>query len=179
MLKIYLTDLAAYNNGYLVGKWVNLPLNTIELSQEIQQILIDGATACGYGDVHEEWFISDFEWDTIALHKIDEYEDIYTLNQQLLLIEDKSSAELKKIKYLLDSGITNSIENSLEHIDDVLIYENQTLEDIAYNYLNESYEVDKLPTIISSHIDYNGIAKDLEMEGIYTVVGSDVFECRS
>ena len=30
-MKIYLTDLKAYNSGHLVGEWINLPIEEIEL----------------------------------------------------------------------------------------------------------------------------------------------------
>ena len=36
MCSIYLTDLAAYNNGYLVGEWLELPLSSNELEQAVK-----------------------------------------------------------------------------------------------------------------------------------------------
>ena len=42
MLEIYLTDLQAYNEGYLVGKWITLPLSEFELSQVVSEVLIEG-----------------------------------------------------------------------------------------------------------------------------------------
>jgi len=32
-MKVYLTDLTAYVEGHLVGRWINLPLTPFELSQ--------------------------------------------------------------------------------------------------------------------------------------------------
>lgn len=31
MLEIFITDLCAYNNGFLIGKWITLPLSGNEL----------------------------------------------------------------------------------------------------------------------------------------------------
>lgn len=55
--KIYLTDLSSYNNGKLIGKWVVLPLSNEELSNEIKEVL----SMDNDGDIHEEYFITDYE----------------------------------------------------------------------------------------------------------------------
>ena len=61
MLQVYLTDLAAYNAGSLVGRWIQLPLDTFSLSQAIAEVLTEGEYAVD-GEDHEEydnsWMIS-------------------------------------------------------------------------------------------------------------------------
>ena len=42
LLSIYLTDLQAYNEGNLVGKWVKLPMTNYELSFVISEVLTEG-----------------------------------------------------------------------------------------------------------------------------------------
>jgi len=176
MLKVYITDLAAYNSGYLIGKWITMPVDKEELSCEIQQILSDGATACRYEDNHEEWFITDYEWEDISLFEVDEYSNVNQLNQQLQLLEHLSQYQLKAAKFLLDEQIVNDIEAAILKADDVTIYENQTLEDVTYDLIQECYNIDDIPSIIANHIDYNGIARDLEMDGTYHVIDDDVVE---
>jgi len=39
MLKIYITDLAGYNSGYLRGKFIALPMEEAELEASIKEIL--------------------------------------------------------------------------------------------------------------------------------------------
>ena len=63
MLKVYITDLAAYNSGYLIGEWVTLPIEREELTNGIQQILQLGCVDCGNSETHEEWFITDYDWE--------------------------------------------------------------------------------------------------------------------
>jgi len=177
MLKVYITDLAAYNNGYLLGKWITLPLDKENLEQEINEVLQLGSNTIG--EETEEWFITDYEWENgISLKEVSEYEDIYALNEQLLLIQDVSEDILKAMSFLLSEGITSTINEANEKAVDVTIYTNQTMEDIAATLIEELYDLDSLPPMIANHIDYEGIARDLKIEGGYTVVDGHIYEYR-
>jgi len=63
MIRVYLTNLGAYNRGKLMGKWIDLPMDEDELQEEIDSIL---------EPMDEEYFITDFETDIEGL-KIDEF----------------------------------------------------------------------------------------------------------
>lgn len=180
MLKIYLTDLAAYNKGYLHGEWVLLPMEEDKLQTTLLKILDSGSALCfmesGFYDKHEEYFITDWEWTEHEFQEISEYENIYELNKMLELLHDKSEYELKAISFLVTEGLAQDIEEAISKADDVIIHENQNMEDVAYDLMQECYQADLLPSIIANNISYEGIAKDLEHEGTYYVVGSDIFE---
>lgn len=175
MLQIYITDLAAYNGGALVGRWVQLPCEEEELTTTINEILSIGATAVD-GSNHEEWFITDYEWDDISLFAIDEYEDIYKLNNNLQLLNGTTTTQLKAIKFLLDNGISKDLEDGYYRSDDVVIYELTNMESVAYDLLQDLYNIDNLPSIITNNIDYEAIGRELELDGAYSVVGDDVYE---
>ena len=175
MLEIYITDLQSYNEGNLVGKWIKLPLTPFELSQAISEVLSEGETVSG-SDNHEEYFITDSEWSHHEFQEIQEYEDIYALNEQLQLLTDKSDYELKCISFLINEGFAIDIETALDKADDVTIHENQNMEDIAYDLMQECYQADLLPSIIANNIDYEGIARELEYDGTYFDDGLDVYQ---
>lgn len=181
MLKIYFSDLNSYSKGYLFGEWISLPSDNLD--EQLSKILKAGEALCfleeGYYEKHEEWFITDFEWDDIDLCEIQEYDNIFTLNEQLELVKDLSTYQLKAIRFLISETIAKDIEDAFYKADDVIIYENQSLEDVAYDLMLECYNLDKLPSIIANHIDYEGIARDLEIEGAYIVIGNDVYEYHS
>jgi antirestriction protein len=178
MLKIYLTDLAAYNKGYLFGEWVSLPSDNI--NKTLAKILRAGEAMCfieeSYFEKHEEYFITDYEWEDIELFKICEYENIFSLNETLFRLEQLNQSELKAIRFLLSEQIASNLKDAITKVDNVTIYENQAISDVAYELLNECYDLDKLPNIITSHIDYDGIARDLELDRNYTVIENDVYE---
>lgn len=175
MLKVYLTDLAAYNSGALIGKWITLPIDEEELSQEIEEVLRAGELTVD-GDMHEEWFITDYEWEEVELWDIGEYENLQQLNNKLQSIEHLDTKQLQAVSFLLFQELANDLDDALVKCDDVIVYQNQSMEDLAYELINECYGVDELPSIISCHIDYKAIARDLEIDGNYTVIDADVYE---
>ena len=50
-MKIYLTNLGKYNEGELVGEWVELPASQEELEKVFERI--------GINEEYEEYFITD------------------------------------------------------------------------------------------------------------------------
>mgnify|MGYP005987751999 CR=1 FL=1 len=182
MLKIYITDLAAYNKGFLIGEWISLPINEDELSEAINKVLRGGEAICAieYGyEEHEEYFITDWEFeDGLELFEVEEHSNPYILNKQLQLVEEHGAINsLKELSFLLTNGYANDVEDALEKLDNVILHENQSMKDIAFNLMDELYGVDyKLPAIIANNIDYEGIAYELEISGNYTVIDGDVIE---
>ena len=89
MLSVFITDLAAYNAGSLVGQWVTLPIGKFELSQIISEILTEGEEITDEEN-HEEIFITDYEWSFITeeIRGVDGYEDVYELNREAFLLSE-------------------------------------------------------------------------------------------
>ena len=59
MLKIFLTNLGKYNEGELLGEWLELPATKEEIKKSCDRI--------GINERYEEWFITDFETDINSL----------------------------------------------------------------------------------------------------------------
>lgn len=175
MLNIFLTDLAAYNSGALVGKWVKLPLSEEELRITLKDVLLEGEVAVD-GNRHEEYFITDFDWDEIDIYEVEEYEDIFDLNEKLELLQDLDTPKLKAVKFILDNQFSYDIEEAIFKADDVIIHEEQSIKDLAYDILDDCYDVQSLPDIIKYNIDYEQVATYLEDDGTYFEVNNDVFE---
>lgn len=176
MLKLYITDLSAYNNGFLVGEWVTLPLSGKELYLAIQQVLNEGEYLCQSDVTHEEIFITDYEWVGQSLFDVGEYDSPWDVNDDVGKLSELSESKKKAVAFLLNQQITYDVDDAIGKADDVIIHENQTLEDVAYELLQEYYKVDKLPPLIANHIDYEGVAKELDYDGTYFEVEGDVFE---
>lgn len=174
-LEIYLTNLSAYNAGYLIGKWIRLPLSKEELDEAIQEVLRQGEEATGEAN-HEELFITDYQWCGMSLCVISEYENLDKLNETMELLQDATLYQQKAMKFLLDENISQDIEDAYYRSDDVTIHEDMNMEDIAYELMRDCYAVDKLPSIIANNIDYYSIGQELEMDGCYTSVDYDVYE---
>ena len=41
-MRIYITDLEAYNRGHLVGEWLDFPMSENEVSESIKDVLFEG-----------------------------------------------------------------------------------------------------------------------------------------
>lgn len=171
-MEIYITDLAAYNNGYLIGDWVVLPMDEDDLKTKITEILATGAEACG--DVeHEEIFITDYECDFM---EISEYANPFQLNEISEQAETLSNYELRAVKFLLYNYLVKDFNEALEKYEDVIIHEDATMEDLAYDFVNEFYSLDSLPSIIANNIDYEAIGREMEMDGRYYKEDGDIYE---
>lgn len=180
MLRIYLSDLAAYNKGYLLGEWITLPMPQTQLDASLDKILTSAAALCsiemGYYELHEEYFITDYEWEGIELYSIDEYANLEQLNRECHLLDRLSQQELKALKFILDETSSSDIEKAIEELCDVTIHENTTLENLAYELVEDGYMSD---SILSNYIDYEKIARDLRLEGLYHEIDGDVYEYRA
>jgi hypothetical protein len=171
-MEIYITDLAAYNNGHLIGEWVALPMDEDDLRAKITEILAMGAQVCGDSE-HEEIFITDYESDLMT---IGEYADQFQLNEIAEQAENLSDCEVKAVKFLLNNYLVKDFNEALEKYEEVIIHESTTFEDLAYEFINECYGIDSLPAIIANNIDYEKIGRELEMDGRYFEVDGDIYE---
>lgn len=171
-MEIYITDLAAYNAGHLIGEWVSLPQDEEELQRKITEILSTGAEVCGDGE-HEEIFITDYECEFM---RIKEYDNIEKLNEIAEAVEGLQEHELKAIRFLMDNNLVNDFEEAIERYENVIIHEDARMEDLAYEFVNECYNLDSLPSIIANNIDYEAIGREMEMDGRYFEEDGDIYE---
>lgn len=177
MLKVFVTDLSAYNKGYLIGEWVDLPI--VDIDDCIKHVLLKGEDVCAkeYGyEEHEEYFITDWEWEDVDVFHVDEYENIHNLNNQLKLLKNETTYTLKVVSFLLSQNIATNIEDALSKIDSVVLHENQDMNDVAYEFLSSYYDIDNLPSIIANNIDYEGVARELQYDGRYYEMNRDIYE---
>ena len=176
MLKVYITDLAAYNSGYLIGEWISLPMEKEELELSIKKILSQGEDVCKYG-THEEYFITDYEWEEVTFFSVGEYENLYLLNKNLIHIKEEiEPSQYKNVKILLEHGLVKNLDEAIENIDNLIVYENSSMRDIAEEYINEFVDLNGYHSLIVNHIDYEGIGEELENSGNYFKDGSDIFQ---
>jgi antirestriction protein len=143
-MKIYIANLAKYNEGGLIGEWIELKKN-IDLHKEIEKI-------CG-GD---EWAIHDYELP----FKIDEHESIDAL--QDLANADLSNYEMASLINLIDN-CGESLENALAKYENYAVYQADSWEDLAEQFVNEGV-YGEIPESLQSYIDYEAIGRDLNYD---------------
>ena len=151
-VKIFLTNLGKYNEGALVGKWVEMPIDEDELKEALKDI--------GINKEYEEFFITDYE----APFEIGEYDSIESINEKIEAYEYalEKVCDEDALEALLDEGYTLDEITEYEYC---IYYNVSDMSDIAYEYVNACYNVDKLP--LGNYIDYEALGRDMGYGGNY------------
>lgn len=168
MLRIYLTNLGKYNEGMLVGEWVDLPVSEEELEKVFNRI--------GINDEYEEYFITDYESDIDGV-KVGEYENIDDLNELAEALEDLDSEKENVLSVMLEDGCT--FEEALEKIKDrdyMVYYNCDSMEDVAYQVVEESGLLDGVPEKVARYFNYEAYGRDLEIEGTFYQINNAYIE---
>lgn len=154
LISVFLNTWGNYNeNGADGGFWVELPCNLDEVLERL-------AASTGEDVDEMEVFINDFKTEINGL-EISENTDISDLNDLAEQLESLDEYELEKLESILEAD-GGSLENALDNIDDYTYYANMTLEDVAYEIVDECYD---LPEIAQRYFDYTAFARDLGYDG--------------
>ena len=166
MLKIYVTNLSKYNEGALVGEWVNLLCEGLE--EVLDKISNNGK---------DELFISDYETDINGL-KVAEYEDSLQLNEIAEEIEEMREDELIAFQAYLEQ-YANNIEQALEEVrqGNYRIYYNcDNMEDVAYQVVNDCGLLDGVPEEVKIYFDYEAYGRDLDINRTFIQIDNSFVE---
>lgn len=166
MLKIYVTNLSKYNEGALVGEWVNLLCEGLE--EVLDKISNNGK---------DELFISDYETDINGL-KVAEYEDSLQLNEIAEEIEEMREDELIAFQAYLEQ-YANNMEQALEEVrqGNYRIYYNcDNMEDVAYQVVNDCGLLDGVPEEVKIYFDYEAYGRDLDINRTFIQIDNSFVE---
>lgn len=165
MLRIFLTNLGKYNEGELVGEWVDLPVND-DFEEVLEKI--------GINEQYEEWFITDYETD-IPGFKVGEYDNIFKLNELAENLEALDEYDKEVIEAMLSEGY--SFDDAMEKKDDCMVYHNcNDMTDVAMEYCEECGILDSIPENLRNYFDYEAFGRDISFEGhfVFTDQGNCV-----
>lgn len=164
IFQAYITNLGKYNEGYLIGEWVNFPTSYEELQNVFKRI--------GINEHYEEWFITDYECPVIpALYDVlGEYESLDALNYLASKIDEMSADERQNYEAAVDVGeYANSIKdliNLTENLDCYSLYSDiHNDSDLGYYWVEASGAYDtKAMGRLSSYIDYEAFGRDIRLD---------------
>lgn len=162
MLRIYLTNMCKYNEGYLIGEWVTLPVDDEELEEVKKRI--------GINKNYEEWFITDYESDIDGV-EISEYTSVEKLNAIAAMLEDLDECEQEIVSALLTDGYT--MEEALDKKDDCCVwFDCDDMTDLAERVCEDLNLLDGIPENLRYYFDYAAYGRDLMCEGQYIFTNS-------
>lgn len=158
MMNIYLTNLGKYNEGELVGEWVQLPISNEELQKVFERI--------GINEEYEEYFITDYECD---FYEIGEYESIDTLNEIAEKLDNLDEEQEQVVKVLM-SECGYDLDGAIEKMEsgDYRIYTDcNDMTDVAYAVVEECDYFRNVPETVARYFDYEAFGRDLGIEGSF------------
>lgn len=160
--KVYVACLAAYNNGFLHGKWIDVSGDEEDLQDAINNMLKDSPEPDA-----EEWAIHDFEG--FGDYRIEEYTRISELCEIANLINNDENDEL--ILSLMDHlGSGTSIDDAKEFLENNYRGKYKDLGDYAYEQCEQSGDLHNIPPYIQYHIDFDAMGRDWDYSGdIFTI----------
>jgi len=172
-MDVFLTDMASFHS-YLIGERISLPLEEDELRRTIKRILKRGEEACDNGSIHEEYFLTD--WEGEEFFQVGEYTNVYELNKEVAYFEelDLDDSQKKCVSFLMSENIVSNLDEALEKYGDVLIYEDMSFLDLAYEIIDEQGILEGQSQFVSNYFDYEAFASDLELDQ-YTAIDGDIF----
>lgn len=156
-VKVYIANLGKYNEGILQGAWFTLPVDFDFVAEKI-----------GLNNEYEEYAIHDFESsvDIPEYISIDELNNMYN---KLCEIEEHGIEECDMKEVISEMGGLDELYNNL---DSIVNHGCISLEDYAYEYLEEYLSgIDVVPWLLS-YIDYDKFANDLCIEGHFIECGA-------
>lgn len=162
LISVFLNTWGNYNeNGAEGGFWVNLPCDTEKTLEKL-------AKSTGEEVDEMEVFINDYETDINGL-EIGEHTNLETLNELAEELEALDDYDIEKLEAILEAD-GESLEDALENMDDYTFYAHMSLEDVAYEIVEECYN---LPDFALQYFDYAAFARDLGFDG-YTETDNGV-----
>ncbi len=154
-IRIYVADLAAYNNGILHGKWIDATLDVDDIQEQINKMLESSPI-----ENAEEYAIHDFEG--FGSYPLSEYEGINAAHEIACFIEEheKMAGELLSI-------FNGDIEQASKAIEENYCGCHKSVADYAEELTDETSEI---PEHLARYIDYAAMAYDMEVGGdIFTI----------
>jgi len=174
-LSAFVTNLGKYNEGFLIGEWVDFPVSDEELEAVFSRIGISSEPDEN-GLIYEEYFITDYECDLDL--GFGEYTSIDTLNEAAEALEGLSDYDCNLVKAIIEAGFYSDVLEAVENKDSYTLYEGMDLIDVAYELIDSCYpEISNSDSMLSRYFDYEAFARDLGYDGYTETSFGTLAEC--
>ncbi len=156
--KIYVADLAAYNNGYLHGVWIDVTKDLDVIWDKVNTMLKKSPV----GPTAEEYAIHDFE--CFDGYRVEEYESFETLHDIALFLKEHGDVASAALSYCSD------LDEAREMVEDRYHGCHESEEEFAAQLYEDCHEI---PESLQNYIDYAKLARDLFINDFISVEDKD------
>ena len=155
-IRLYVADLAAYNNGILHGVWIDATEDLEAIWNQINAML----KASPVEEEAEEYAIHDYEG--FGSYSVGEYSGIEELHEVACFIE-----EFPEIGSDVLANFSDDLEQARKSLEENYCGCHQSLADYAQDLTESTSEV---PKHLEFYIDYDRMGRGMEMSGdIFTI----------
>ena len=149
--KAYVANLGAYNEGALIGGWIDLPTTNEEIDRFLKNVVM-------LDDTYEEYAIHDWESDYISYPG--EYANLYALNEQAEQVTELSEYEWEVLAAAQE--VFGDIDVSEFDVDEFIWYPGiHTDEELGYAVVDEYGDLSELGDTLYAYIDTTQLGRDL------------------
>ena len=155
-IKIYVACLAAYNNGYLHGEWIDATQDMDDIWDQVNAML----KASPVEEEAEEYAIHDYEG--FGSYQLGEYEGLEHAHDLAVFIEEHGELASELL-----NQFNGDIDEATTAIEDNYCGCYSSLADYAQELTEQQGEI---PQHLEFYIDYERMGNDMDMSGdIYTI----------
>ena len=155
-IKIYVADLAAYNNGILHGVWIDVTDELEVIQDQINEML----KASPVKEEAEEYAVHDYEG--FGSYRVSEFSGIKELHEIACFIEEYSEIGSEVLAHFGDD-----LDDARKAIEDNYSGCYSSLADYAQELTESTSEI---PKHLEFYIDYESMGRDMEYSGdVFTI----------
>lgn len=163
--KAFITNLGKYNEGELVGEWVEFPIDEDEFEEILERI--------GINDYYEEWFVTDYDCnlDSFNWSELGEYPGYDRLNEFGELVE--SIDDIEAVENALE--VNSDLEEVIEGLDNgsiTFVSGINNDEDLGYYYIDMMGGITS--DLAEEYIDYEALGRDISFDSYEDDDGNDI-----
>ena len=155
----YITNLGKYNEGELVGEWVEFPIDEDDFEEVLHRIGCDTPE-------YEEWFVTDYEcnlegFDWQDFGEYPSYDDLQHFGE---LLESVDDIEAVANAYEVTGDLQKAIDGIADG--DIIYYPGiSDLGEMAEHFIDELGGIEALGReSIESYFDYEKLGRDLSFD---------------
>ena len=160
--RIYVASLGDYVAGRLHGRWINADQGFDAIRDQINAMLAESPEP-----IAEEWAIHDYE--NFGSLQLSEYEDLAKVAEVAFLMTEHGLMFASLVAHF---GGASNVDEARRYMEEGYRGTFDSLPDYAQETVEDCFgsELKKLPEFIRYHIDWEGIAHDMELSGdVFTI----------
>ena len=158
--RAFVTNLGKYNEGELVGEWVDFPIDEDDFDEMLKRIKIGDTD--DFGAPYEEWFVTDYDCDLDGFdwQELGEYPSYESLQEFGELVESIDDVEAVENAY----EVTGDLREAIEGLDSgsIIYYPGCNTEEELGEYVINEFYVGEIPSDLAErYFDYDMLGRDL------------------